>query len=274
MGKMRVVVLGLAVGSAALAGLLAKGYIGKKPVTEVVEINKVEMAEVLVASRDLQMGDRLAEGSIVWREWPKSNVAVSMITRDKKANAKEELTLARARLAIFEGEPIVDKKLVLPGSGGFMSAILPQGMRAISVAISARSSAGGFILPNDRVDVILTQKLPNKTVVSETVLTNVRVLAINQTFRQDETGETVTVAEGKTATLELEPQQAEIVSSVESKGELSLSLRSIAENDGKGLDGGGPKLAGDYGTGKKKKGKTAGDLLYVRYGIESVLSTR
>jgi hypothetical protein len=58
------------------------------------------------------------------------------------------------------------------------------------------------------------------------------------------------------------------------KGELSLSLRSIAENDGKGLDGGGPKLAGDYGTGKKKKGKTAGDLLYVRYGIESVLSTR
>jgi len=274
MGKMRVVVLGLAVGSAALAGLLAKGYIGKKAVTEVVEVNKVEMAEVLVASRDLQMGDRLAEGTVAWREWPKSNVAVSMITRDKKANAKEEFTQARARLAIFEGEPIVDKKLVHPGQGGFMSAILPQGMRAISVAISVRSSAGGFILPNDRVDVILTQKLPNKTVVSETVLTNVRVLAINQTFRQDETGDTVTVAEGKTATLELEPQQAEIVSSVESKGELSLALRSIAENDGKGLDDGGPKLAGEYGGGKKKKGTSAGDLLYVRYGIESVSSSR
>ncbi len=276
MGKMRVVVLGLAVGSAALAGLLAKGYIGKKPTTEVVEINKVAMAEVLVASRDLQMGERLAEGSIAWREWPKSNVAISMITRDAKANAKEEFTQARARLAIFEGEPIVDKKIVLPGQGGFMSAILPKGMRAISVAISARSSAGGFILPNDRVDVILTEKLADKdkSVVSETVLTNVRVLAINQTFRQDETGDTVTVAEGKTATLELEPQQAEVVSSIESKGELSLSLRSIAENDGKSLDEGGPKLAGEYGGEKKKKGTNAGDLLYVRYGIESVSSSR
>jgi pilus assembly protein CpaB len=279
MGKMRVVVLGLAVGSAVLAGLLAKGYIGRKAPTEVVEVNTVQMSDVLVASRDMQMGERLAEGAVAWREWPKSNVTTAMITRAEKPGAREEFAKARARLAIFEGEPIVEKKLVLPDQTGFMSAILPKGMRAISVAISVRSSAGGFILPNDRVDVILTRKVDDpqtkkKSVVSDTVLTNVRVLAINQTYRQDETGEKVTVAEGKTATLELDPRQSEIVSMVESAGELSLALRSMAENDGKNLEDSGPKLADQYNGGKKKKGTADGDLLYVRYGIESISSSR
>lgn len=279
MGKMRIVVLGLAVGSAVLAGLLARGYIGRKAPTEVVEINKVEMSDVLIASRDMQMGERLAEGAVAWREWPRNNITAAMITRDEKPNAKEEFTKARARLAIFDGEPIFEKKLVLPDQTGFMSAILPKGMRAISVAISERSSAGGFILPNDRVDVILTRKIDDpqtqkKVVLSETVLTNVKVLAINQTYRQDETGEKVTVTEGKTATLELDPRQTEVVSMVESSGELSLALRSIAENDGKGMADSGPKLADQYNGGKKKKGTADGDLLYVRYGIESISSSR
>jgi pilus assembly protein CpaB len=274
MGKMRVVVLGLAVGSAVLAGLLARGYIGRKAPAEVVQINNVEMSDVLIAARDMQMGERLAEGAVAWREWPKNNITTAMITRDKKPKAQDEFAKARARLPIFDGEPIVEKKLVLPDQTGFMSAILPKGMRAISVAISVRSSAGGFILPNDRVDVILTRKLPNKTVLSETVLTNVRILAINQTYRQDETGEKVTVAEGKTATLELDPRQTEVVSMVESSGELSLALRSIAENDGKGMQDSGPKLADQYNGGKKKKGTADGDLLYVRYGIESISSSR
>src|SRR6185503_9045017 len=98
-------------------------------------------------------------------------------------------------------------------------------MRAISVAISEHSAAGGFILPNDRVDVILIRKLDNpqgneKIVTSETVLSNVRVLAINQTYRQDKESETVTVAEGKTATLELDPRQSEIIAMIETAGEL------------------------------------------------------
>jgi pilus assembly protein CpaB len=275
MGKMRVVVLGLAVGSAVLAGLLAKGFIGRKPATEVVEINKVEMSEVLIASRDLLMGERLAEGAVTWREWPKKNVTAAMITRVEKPNAREEFSTARTRLAILEGEPIVDRKLVLPGQNGFMSAILPKGMRAISVAISERSSAGGFILPNDRVDVILTRKLDDpksnqKIVKSETVLTNVRVLAINQTYRQEATDEKVTVAEGKTATLELDPRQTEVISMVESAGELSLALRSIAENGDKGMEDGGPKLAEKY----TATGRVGSERVFVRYGIESISSSR
>ena len=275
MGKMRIVVLGLAVGSAVLAGVLAKGFIGSRPDAEVVEINKVKMAEILVAARDLQMGERLTEGSVMWKEWPQANVGPTMITRTSKPEARETFTTARARLAIFESEPVIEKKLVLPGQSGFMSAILPKGMRAISVAISERSSAGGFILPNDRVDVILTRKLDDpkggqKVVKSETVLSNVRVLAINQTYRQEAGEEKVTVAEGKTATLELDPRQTEVISMTESAGELSLALRSIAENGDKGLEDGGPKLSERY----TKTGPTGNERLFVRYGVETISSSR
>lgn len=275
MSKMRIVIFGLAIGSAVMAGLLAKGFIGKKPDKEIAEISKVKTVDVLTASKDILMGERFVDGSTAWKPWPVENVTDAMITRDEKPDAKEAYLSARARLAVYEGETILEKKLVLPGETGFMSAILPKGMRAISVAISAHSSAGGFILPNDRVDVILTKKLDNpqasdKIITSETVLSNVRVLAINQTYRQDKEGDTVTVAEGKTATLELDPRQSEIISMIESVGELSLALRSIAENDDKSMEKEGPKLSDKY-MGKKQGG---GDTLFVRYGVESYTSTR
>ena len=275
MSKTRIVILGLAIGSAVLAGLLAKGFIGQKPDKEIAEIRKVKTVDVLTASKDILMGERFVDGSTAWKPWPVENVTDAMITRDEKPDAKEAYLSARARLAVYEGETILEKKLVLPGETGFMSAILPKGMRAISVAISEHSSAGGFILPNDRVDVILTKKVDNpqssdKIITSETVLSNVRVLAINQTYRQDKEGDTVTVAEGKTATLELDPRQSEIISMIESVGELSLALRSIAENDGKSMEKEGPKLSDKY-LGKKQGG---GDTLFVRYGVESYTSTR
>ena len=134
MGKMRIVILGLAVGSAVLAGILAKGFIGKKPDAEIVEINKVKMSEILVAQRDLQMGERLTSGSATWLEWPAASVAATMITKDAKPDALEFYQTGRARVAIYQGEPIIEKKMVLPGQSGFMSARLPKGMRAISVA--------------------------------------------------------------------------------------------------------------------------------------------
>ena len=276
MNKARILILGLALGSAGLAGMLAKGVIGKKPDKELVEVNKVPMVQVLVAARDLALGERLGDSTINWRDWPKSNVGESMITKDSKPEALENLKLARARLPIIAGEPIVDRKLVLPNERGFMSAILPQGMRAISVTISERSAVSGFILPNDRVDVILTRKIdgPNgsgKIVRSETVLTNVRVLAINQTFRQEPTEDKVTVTEGKTALLELDPVQSEVVTMVESAGELSLALRSIAEGGDQGLQDTRPVLSEKYNNKKKPAG---GERLLVRYGIETVITSR
>jgi pilus assembly protein CpaB len=276
MSKMRVVVLGLAVVSAVGAGLLANGYIGTRPDAEVVEINKVKTVDVLTASKDIQMGEKLADGSTEWKPWPVANVSDAMITREKNPDAQKKYTAARARLAVYQGETIIDKKVILPDQTGFMSAILPKGMRAISVAISEHSAAGGFILPNDRVDVIMTKKntvegLADKFVTSETVLTNVRVLAINQTFKQSTENDIITVIELKTATLELDPRQSEVISQIETLGELSLALRSIAENDGKSMDQEGPKLAERWRPDKKQNSK---DLQFVRYGAESYSTTR
>ena len=161
MSKMRIVIFGLAFGSAIMAGLLAKGFIGQKPDKEIVEINKVKTVDVLTAAKDIQMGERFVDGSTAWKPWPLENITDAMITRDEKPEAQQAYLSARARLAVYEGETILEKKLVLPDQTGFMSALLPKGMRAISVAISEHSAAGGFILPNDRVDVILIRKLDN-----------------------------------------------------------------------------------------------------------------
>jgi pilus assembly protein CpaB len=146
-------------------------------------------------------------------------------------------------------------------------------MRAISVAISPRSSAGGFILPDDRVDVIVTKKDSSSgvsLVKSDVVLSNVRVLAINQIFNQGSSpGDAVTVENGQTATLELTEAQTTVITMVESSGELQLALRSIAENDGKKLDTIMPELSDKY-AGKTQR--IGNDTLFVRAGVESYVS--
>ena len=277
MSKMRVVMFALAIGSAIVAGLLAKGIIGKKPDEKVAEVNTIKTTEVLIAAKDILMGDKLANGTVTWKSWPTDNVLPTMITKDTAPNAVVDYAESRARIAMYQGETIMDRKLLLPGKGGFMSSILPKGMRAISVAISARSSAGGFILPDDRVDVILTRKPGQagntQTVKSETVVSNVRVLAVNQVYRQAEKGDSVTVEKGETATLELTPHQSEVIAMVESSGELSLALRSIAENDGKKLEDIMPQLAEKYEAGAGGK-RVNTDTLYVRYGIESFATNK
>ena len=273
MSKMRVLVLAGSVGAAVAAALLAKGIIGKKaPPPEPQVITKVETTDVLVAARDIQTGEKLAPGSLLWKEWPKDNVLEAMITKEEMADAEEKYAEARAFVPMFEGEVINDKKIVKPGEGGFISAILPKGMRAISVAVSLRSTAGGFILPNDRVDVILTRKVPGpgNLVKSETVMSNVRVLAMDQVFKKVQEGDEVSMKEVETATVELRPEQAEILAKVESEGELSLALRSIAENDAKSLEE-GPILAEKYRSNGATK---TTDTLFIRAGIETYATNR
>src|SRR5688572_12697058 len=128
MNKTRLAVLAVAIGSAGLAIYMARGLIGQKPEVQTVEINKVETMDVLVATKNLQMGERLVGGSIGWQSWPKPNVSSLMITSAAEPDAKTKYESARARAAIFEGELILDKKLVMPNETGFMSAILPKGM--------------------------------------------------------------------------------------------------------------------------------------------------
>jgi pilus assembly protein CpaB len=211
----------------------------------------------------------MAPGALEWRPWPRESVG-NLITREADPGAMEEMATARARQPIYAGEPVINRKVVTAANGSFMSAILPQGMRAISVAISEHSAVSGFILPDDRVDVIVTRKFDadggkSKMALTETVLSNVRVLAINQTFRQ-EGEDKVTVPEGKTAVLELDPRQTEVITKAEALGELSLSLRSLAEGGDAGMLDARPQLADSY---KLKEERADTGPLVIRYGVET-----
>src|SRR5262245_30672010 len=117
------------------------------------------MGDVLVAAADLPLGDKLTAANVAWHRWPKDAITPQMITRELRPNAPAELESARLRAAIFQGEPIGERKLVMPNSSGFMAAVLPKGMRAISVAITAETGAGGFILPKVGVAPLVTPNL-------------------------------------------------------------------------------------------------------------------
>jgi pilus assembly protein CpaB len=265
MSKTRILIGVLALGSGLVAAYMGMKVIKKPPEKEVVEISTVDTVDVLVASKQITMGDKLANGAITWQTWPQSVIAPNMITKAEDPEALTKFEQARARVEIYEGEPILEKKLVMPNDNGFMAAILPKGYRAISVRISEETGAGGFILPNDRVDVLMTRKIDNdntssgKTVYTETVVTNVRVLAINQIYKPSPEGEQA-IPQGKTATLELDPHQSEIVAMAETAGQLSLALRSIAETD-KAL-GDAPVLAEKYARGQGESSFTT-----VKYGV-------
>lgn len=261
MSKTRIIVLGLAVGSAIMAGYLAKGLI-KKP-AEIVEAPKVESSEVLIAARDIGMGDKIDSAALSWAQWPQANIGPGMISKESQPDAKTTFENGRARTPLFQGEPVNDKKIVRPNDRGFMSAILTKGRVAISVGISAETGAGGFILPNDKVDVILTRKITGtERQVADTVLTNVRVLAVDQTFKQDDKGDQVVV--GKTATLELDLNQAEVLSMAEQSGQLSLALRSLADTGDSSLGDDGPQLSEKF-----VNGSGGSQLTVSRWGVRS-----
>ncbi len=157
----------------------------------------------------------------------------NFIRRSERPEAATEIAGSIARSPFIAGEPIRELKLVKPNGSGFMAAILPTGMRAVSTEISPETGAGGFILPNDRVDVILSKRekdaaRPNSpdVAVSEIILPNVRVLAIDQAPKEKDGQNTVV---GKTVTLELKPEQAETLARARQTGTLSLALRSIAD---------------------------------------------
>jgi pilus assembly protein CpaB len=225
----RLVVLTVAIGAGGVAAMLAGR--SNKPAEVKTEAPKVTTVDILVAKSDIPMGQQLAPGDVQWQEWPASTASGNFIRKVDNPSAIEALAGQIARAPFVAGEPIRDAKLVNAKGAGFMAAILPSGMRAVSTQISPETGAGGFILPNDRVDVIVTRRDPDKTggnndQTSETVLTNIRVLAIDQNI-EEKGGQKVVV--GKTATLELTPGQAETLTLAQHLGSLSLALRSIVD---------------------------------------------
>jgi Flp pilus assembly protein CpaB len=144
----------------------------------------VGAVDVLVAARAINLGDSVSAEDFRWQQWPSEGFASGLISKASDPEAPTKLSGAIARASFITGEPIKEQKLIKTSEGGVMAAILPSGMRAISTPIREETSAGGFILPNDRVDVILSHKVRvgnKEEPVSEAVLRNVRVLAIGQT---------------------------------------------------------------------------------------------
>jgi pilus assembly protein CpaB len=203
---------------------------------------------------------------LVWQPWPRAAANANFIRKTDKPDAIAQFAGAIARTPFVTGEPIRETKLIKAGGSGFMAAILPAGKRAISTDISPETGAGGFILPNDRVDVILTrrdreaEKNPTASpVTSEIILSDVRVLAIDQTV-QEKDGQRVVV--GKTATLELGPRQAETLALSRQSGTLTLALRSLADAS---RQGGGDDE-------DDKRGRR--DINMVRYGVSTTTTPR
>jgi pilus assembly protein CpaB len=218
--------------------------------------------EVLVAAADLPMGLGLKSTDLRWQSWPADAAAAGLIKKADTPNGIDELAGSIVRNPFINGEPIRREKLI-KGNGGFMSAILPSGMRAVAISIDNRgsTSAGGFILPNDRVDVIRTSKALSEDgsptpVISETILSNVRVLAIGQNV-QERNGEKVVT--GETATLELSPAQAEMIILAQKIGQLSLALRSLADVNE---------------TGTPTKEDRPGALQIIRFGVPQQASVK
>lgn len=238
----RILVLLLA-GFAAIAAIfLARGMssgpdsaTAQQMIEQEAAQQAVDTEKVLVAAANMPVGHAVKAEELEWREWPAGSVNDAFFTQASLPGAVEDYVGAIARMEIAAGEPITGRKLVNPGEAGFMAAVLEPGMRAVAVPISVETSAGGFILPNDRVDVLLTNEVESagspagpssETFLTRTILENVRVLAIDQVFKEVE-GEQVIA--GSTATLELTPGESESLAMADAMGDIVLALRSVAD---------------------------------------------
>ena len=226
-----IVVLTIALSAGGVAAYLARGS-DTKPALPVEPVVQLQTVDVLVAKADIGLGQSVTPDNLQWQTWPAATASNSFIRRGERPEAVKEVAGSIARSPFLVGEPIREQKLVKANGSGFMAAILPAGMRAVSTEISPETGAGGFILPNDRVDVILSKREKNPdragpdVVNSEIILSNVRVLAIDQAPKEKDGQNNVV---GKTVTLELKPGQSEALARARQTGTLSLALRSIAD---------------------------------------------
>ncbi|WP_411034729.1 Flp pilus assembly protein CpaB [Shinella sp. BYT-45] len=226
----RIIILAVAVVSAGVAGFLALQIArggGKSVVQTETVVEREPTINVLVAKESLPVGSRLNSEVLAWAAWPEGSVVEGFITDQNRPDAMEALAGAIARMPILNGEPIRQEKIA-DSSSRIMSSLLPSGKRAVATEISVATGAGGFILPNDRVDVIMVRKGEASAYLTETVLSNVRVLAIDQQIQENPDGSKAVV--GTTATLELTPDQTKVIAVAQQMAErLSLALRSVAD---------------------------------------------
>lgn len=222
--------------SVALVAAVLAYYVASvlvRPPAPITVEKKIDSTDVLVAATDIPVGEIVNEGSFRWMSWPEEAASQTYITKKRGgAEMLHKLSGSVARAPMLAGEPVTETKLIKAGQGGVLAAILPQGMRAISTKIRAETAAGSLILPNDHVDVILIRHVRDRSGqdqnVVDTLFRNVRVMAIGQQIQTKE-GKKAADVSASTATLELTPRQAEMMALANSMGEITLTLRSVAD---------------------------------------------
>jgi pilus assembly protein CpaB len=265
MGAARIIILSVAAVAAIGLAVVVRGMLAGDPAPAPAPVAQAAapqtpMTRVLVAKRDLPVGTRLTASDMGWQSWPADSLNPAFITDGSAPKAAPETTADKAiegasnvaqsmvagtkgmdnligavvREAIASGEPMVERKVVKGGEGGYLAVVLQPGMRAVGVPVTVESGAGGFILPGDRVDVIQTREVAppqgattgDKPRVTEPVVVNVRVLAIDQKTAPEKDSQAIV---GAVATLEVTPDAAEALVEAMSRGDLQLALRSYAD---------------------------------------------
>lgn len=260
MGAVRIAIIAAAALAAIVLAFVVRGMVAPKrpaapPPTAAAAPPPRPMAQVLVAKRDLPVGSRLGTMDMTWQAWPVDALNPNFITdgaaaapvdttakqvAQDTARAAKDVVMASGPMAAFDGaivkeaflqgEPIVARKVVRGGQGGYMAVVLLPGMRAMSVPISAETAAGGFILPGDRVDVLQSRPLADsKAFATQTLMRNVRVLAIDQKTEPEKDARSIV---GAVAVLEVPAADAEVLAKGKAQGEVILSLRSYADLGG------------------------------------------
>lgn len=223
----------LALAFAAGSTFLARDWLDRRPQArpaQAAAVAKPKTKAVLVAAKPLGVGEFLQPAGVRWQPWPDVALPETYLVEGKRT--VEEVTGAVLRRSVAAGEPIIEGNVVQPGDRGFLAAVLEPGMRAVSVAVDEASANAGLIFPGDRVDLVLSQTLGEKDGaerrMSETVLRDVRVIAMGRRLQTEEAGSATPSGPAKTATLEVTPAGAETVALVTELGKLTLSLRSLA----------------------------------------------
>jgi pilus assembly protein CpaB len=216
------VVLALAIVMAGVAGFSTLRYLSTGPVAAVGPPD-TRKTQVVVAARDLPVGAYLAEGDVRVVEWPADEVPAGYVTQPADAIGRGLIT------AVNTNEPLLDAKLAQRGSGAGLPIVIPEGMRAMSIAVDQVVGVAGFVLPGTRVDVLLTIKPPGQTeTVTQIILQNLTVLTAGQVVQRDEQGEPILV---NVVTLMVDPEQAERLSLATSQGRIQLALRNMLDVD-------------------------------------------
>jgi pilus assembly protein CpaB len=268
MNMPRMLILAVAAIAAGAAALLARSLLGGgTPAAVAKPAPMIATSEVLVAASVIQPGQKLNPMLVRWQRWPTSNIDASFITHRQQPNIALAVNNTVARAPIMAGEPLSGSKIVHSDTAGFMAATLGAGMRAVSIPITTESGAGGFILPNDRVDLLMSVQVSDnpKRFQARVVLANIRVLAVDQTIKQDQNQKVVLA---KTATLELTPAQARAVVRAQSTGMLSLALRPLSDSNVAVASVQQPVVAPAQAPQSAEEDAPGDSITVIRFGVE------